>query len=199
MNKMTKSERAWLAGILEGEGCFSICHRETSLGKKYSSFAIKLSMTDKDVVEKVFQLVGVGKFRPSIPRKPDHYKPISIWSVNGHDGVKRICKSVLPFMGIRRGEKIRYILQGMIESPPRKKWQHGTRWGYDQGCRCDKCKRANADRFMARRRKQGIPKRTPPKHGTRSKYVHGCRCEKCRIAARTYERNLYRSRRPNSI
>ena len=53
----------------------------------------------------------------------------------------------------------------------------GTRYCYIEGCRCGKCKRANAEyqrRANARRAQQ-----KPRVHG-RSTYVnYGCRCDNC--------------------
>ena len=40
----------------------------------------------------------------------------------------------------------------------KKIWSHGTRHGYEKGCRCDLCKAAHAERFRIRRakKKRGI-------------------------------------------
>lgn len=194
---MTPEETAWVAGILEGEGCFSLTKRKSTAGEYYS-FAMVLKMTDRDVVEKAFGLWGAGRFGGPYQRNkaPEgkRYKDQYVWVVTGQEDFKKLGEAILPYMGERRSEKIRLMLSIIASQPPRPRWRHATRQGYEVGCRCPRCKKAHAERFMKRRRKRGVPERLPSPHGTRSKYVHGCRCTDCRSAALTYERT--RSKKP---
>lgn len=62
---MTEIEVAWLAGLLEGEGSFGLDTR--ALHKYKVSTAppapyIKISMVDKDVIERVAVLVNKNSF-----------------------------------------------------------------------------------------------------------------------------------------
>lgn len=62
--------------------------------------------------------------------------------------------------------------------------QHGTRTGYNYGCRCVECREAhNAHNraLRARRRAEGVP--AGIEHGTANAYTnYGCRCDECRAA-----------------
>lgn len=79
---------------------------------------------------------------------------------------------------------------------------HGTLSTYtNHGCRCEACKRANADyhRNLRRTRRAALAAGRAPglKHGSFSTYTnHGCRCEACKRAKREYRRR-YRQRRAN--
>lgn len=89
----------------------------------------------------------------------------------------------------------------MSMSPPRKPLppddpRHGTPNGYGNlGCRCDSCRRANAEnhaQYMAKVRAEG---RTLGEHGTDLAYDTGCRCEDCREAHNAKSRAFKAKRR----
>lgn len=185
---MTDVNRAWVAGILEGEGCFSIRTMQKKTGT-YHAFCVKLAMTDRDIVERFHSIVGFGKFRGPVVQG-GVYKDIYIWTITGQKKVKEMCEAMLPLMGIRRSAKICEVLSGIEVSPPKPGWRHGTRWGYEKGCKCEFCRAAHAKRFMERRRNAGVPERNEVQHGTRAMYVkHKCRCAPCVESNRAYARS----------
>lgn len=95
---LSQEQLCWLAGLLEGEGCFY----SPKIGRKRWP-AIRLEMCDKDVVEKVSRLWG----RKLIPVK--HMKPrrkqLYITKVVGFCALE-LMKLLRPHMGARRGKKI---------------------------------------------------------------------------------------------
>lgn len=103
----------WVAGLLEGEGCFSIFTR-SSATHNHKSLAIHCEMTDQDVIEKLHRLVGCGTVnkRQNTSGRKDRRerKPTWIWSVQNHEGIKKVCESIYPFMGKRRQQKIKEML-----------------------------------------------------------------------------------------
>lgn len=91
---------AWLAGLLEGEGCFSNNGRSPT---------IYLKMTDRDIVERVAHLVGgnrVGEHRSTNPK----HKDIFYTQITG-PSARSIMRQILPYMGARRTEKIVQVLR----------------------------------------------------------------------------------------
>lgn len=86
---------AWTAGIIEGEGSFSLTYP--------AKVVIKVQMTDKDVVKKLHDTFG-GSFFFS-KRKQDHHKDSWIWSLQGMSAVSLMYK-ILPYMGERRSLRI---------------------------------------------------------------------------------------------
>ena len=87
------SEIAWLAGLLEGEGCFTF-----SKGPD-----VVLKMTDKDVVERAASLMGAKV----IARDPKNikWKRTYCASIHGYQAIAWML-TIYPFMGERRKEKI---------------------------------------------------------------------------------------------
>jgi hypothetical protein len=74
---------------------------------------------------------------------------------------------------------------------------HGTVRGYSFfGCRCDRCRKANADRSRERRERRRLRPDLIPEHlhGTLTGYLNwACRCDRCR-AANTQHAQEVRSR-----
>ena len=95
---MTEAEIAWLAGLLEGEGCFRLSNG------RYPS--IWLGMTDEDVVRKAatFLQSKVYITLRKVPRKTVFTAFIS--GARARD----LMKELLPYMGERRSAKITEVL-----------------------------------------------------------------------------------------
>ena len=89
----------WLAGLLEGEGCFYF-HRHQAL--------VQLKMTDLDVVQRVANLFGspVHEDRSSSRRNPKHSICFSTTTNSGAGWMMML----YPLLGIRRREKIHRVL-----------------------------------------------------------------------------------------
>ena len=110
---MDDTDLCWLAGILEGEGCFQL---KTYPGNKRLGPAITLGMTDRDVVARAGRLLGGQQRAPRMyyPANPKH-KPKYIWRVSGGRAVG-ILWALLPLMGERRAAKIRSLLAEWVIS-----------------------------------------------------------------------------------
>lgn len=68
--------------------------------------------------------------------------------------------------------------------------KHGTIGMYsNHRCRCELCRKANAESHLAYMHRTGRSKpHVPPEHGTRAKFCSGCRCYSCVEANRVYIR-----------
>lgn len=92
--QLTDLEAAWLAGLLEGEGYFcDSTHAKT----KNCGCAIRLSMTDMDVVYRVFKMIPGGSFKAKQP--PGNRQVVFHWSLYKRDWVLPVLKAILPHMG----------------------------------------------------------------------------------------------------
>jgi len=102
---LSMTELAWLAGILEGEGCFLLTTKSKSnLGYPQ----INISMSDKDVMDRVALLLEASIYLKSDKRK-ESYKDQWIAKVNGARAAGWMMTLYL-FMGERRRAKIRQVL-----------------------------------------------------------------------------------------
>jgi hypothetical protein len=97
---------AWLAGLLEGEGCFTLAGKDPH---------IQLNMTDKDVVGQAAFLFGgmkVGMRNAAIGNSKAQWRV----QASGQRAIM-IMEAILPFMGQRRSEKIKSILASTVVPP----------------------------------------------------------------------------------
>jgi hypothetical protein len=100
---MDATDVAWLAGIIEGEG-------QIAYYLAARSPVLAVSMTDKDIIEKLHTITGEGNVRGPYKVEKPHHTPIWRWSVQNKAGVRRILEAIKPHMGIRRRKQIHATL-----------------------------------------------------------------------------------------
>ena len=96
----------WLAGILEGEGCFS--YKRTP--------NIQLSMTDRDIVARVSNLTGFAMYSDKRPNRKRAYRT----NVTGARAAGWMM-TLYSLMGKRRRVKIKQCLSAWRLAPNRPK------------------------------------------------------------------------------
>jgi hypothetical protein len=133
---MTDIDASWLAGLLEGEGYFQITkprhHHPTQV-------VIRLSMTDKDVVERAAKLLNNVPINEKA--KTTERKTIYAISLSKKDEVEKVLLQILPHMGSRRSQRINECLKviqerRLILSETRKEQQSKAaqiRWSKTKG------------------------------------------------------------------
>lgn len=105
-------ELAWLVGLLEGEGTFSIStSRPKPNGGYYRYPRVRVTMTDQDVVEHVAKLFGGTKVHFTHPPSAQAAGHAPQWATE-LQGKKAVIlmERVLPYMGNRRQARIRELL-----------------------------------------------------------------------------------------
>lgn len=110
---MTDVELAWLAGLLEGEGCFGLDWLESERAM--------LAMTDKDVVLRVARLLDVAVF-PTV-RRTTTGKEVWRVRIGRRTGVIPLISALRPYMGERRQVRIDEMLAADAAHPSQL-----TRW-----------------------------------------------------------------------
>lgn len=99
---MNREEVIWLAGLLEGEGCFSIARQHGNL-----KVGIVIGMTDYDVILRVSQLFNKNRISSKTLKSGKVYYTAQIWGIDAID----IMKLLQPHMFGRRSAKIQEILE----------------------------------------------------------------------------------------
>lgn len=110
---MNQADIMWLAGLLEGEGCFTISHYTKMVDgepKTYYYGRIALAMTDEDVVRRAYEIAQCGNVTKLHSEKRGNRKPLFRWQVGDRKSVARILLAVYPIMGHRRQERIAEIV-----------------------------------------------------------------------------------------
>lgn len=108
--KISVRDLAWLAGLLEGEGCFSLQHYIQVGAGWFALPSIEVKMTDRDVVQRAGYLLGGGQKRIRMIRPQGASKKRSYtWRVNGQRAVY-VMSLLLPNMGKRRARRIKQLV-----------------------------------------------------------------------------------------
>lgn len=145
---MTDVEYAWVAGLLEGEGCFTFGPEGGRVNsKKVRQLRITCAMTDRDTVEKLHRTVGMGNINPEsrLDKRRSHNKPLWVWSATRRVDVIALLQAIRLHMSERRGQRIDELLKYAEDNPPiyGGPLLHGTPRCYRTGCRCAECKGYN--------------------------------------------------------
>ena len=96
-----KLDRKYLAGLIDGEGCFGIDKRLR--GKRWICLTpnFQFSNTHKEIVEDLKDTFGIGTINLSKHPNRPNYKPCWNYRVNGF-AVKKVIKYVLPYLRIKK-------------------------------------------------------------------------------------------------
>lgn len=116
MNEL-EQRYAWAAGLLEGEGCFSLYKRKSR--RNTFDAAIHCEMSDEDVVRRLPLIFGVGtvnlRLNKNNRRTDSVRKPTWIWSVQNKQHVLEVLLRVMPYLGSRRLEKAKELVTNIEE------------------------------------------------------------------------------------
>lgn len=101
---MTDAELHWLAGLLEGEGCFTPWVSPTT---KKATARLSISMVDEDVISRVAVLLNRTYYKKtrSADREQQQYRV----EIKGKKAVE-IMEILLPLMGQRRQARMRQTI-----------------------------------------------------------------------------------------
>ena len=134
MLDLTETDVAWIAGLLEGEGYFGIDNRSKDryeISKTPPSPFIKVSMVDEDIIQRLSRLLDKSYFSPS--RKTVTGKQVYTLHIGEKEKVLSILQQILPYMGVRRGERITECISHL------QTWKEWV----ENGGRVENAKRAN--------------------------------------------------------
>lgn len=111
-------EIAWAAGIIEGEGCIMFKVSPQSIGRRTTR--IRVTMCDEDIVRRLYNVFRIGRFRGPLARSYSgkSVKDLWLWEVNTQSHVKEVLDLILPWLGLRRAEKAREVLDFIATATP---------------------------------------------------------------------------------
>ncbi len=103
---MSSDQIAWLAGIIEGEGSFLV--------KGHRAATIQVVMTDRDIIDRLVEITGVGRIHGYAPAKA-HYKQAWDWRVRRRAHIIFIIDAVMPWLGQRRATAAQRVLDELAK------------------------------------------------------------------------------------
>lgn len=109
---MTSEQSAWLAGLLDGEGCFDAPRKNPR---------IRVKMSDHDVILRAADLMGATTHQETA--RFDHHKPLMVAQITGDRAVS-VMRAVLPWLGARRSAKVLELITANAERQTRRGKRH---------------------------------------------------------------------------
>ena len=110
---LDRADAAWLAGLLDGEGCFDAPRGNPR---------IRVRMTDFDVILRAATLMDASTYG-EVDRRPTRVgglpKPLLCAQTTGQKALA-VMRTVLPYMGSRRSAKITELIMADAERHGRK-------------------------------------------------------------------------------
>lgn len=95
----------WLAGLLEGEGCFALEKNNGSNSKSHNP-RITVAMTDKDVIDRAASILHTKVILRHRPGPTGKWKD-TYWARIGGNGAIQRMMTLYPLMGVRKQGRIR--------------------------------------------------------------------------------------------
>ena len=124
---MTRTERAYLAGLIDGEGCISMFWNNSNDGLNGSTMArVHICMCDEPLIEWIKERVGSGTIyvRPHEPEKG--WRPISTIVWTGRSAVPML-RQVLPYLRLKKRQARIFLAWVALSNRTRK--FHGRKGG----------------------------------------------------------------------
>lgn len=106
-NLVSAPEVAWIAGILEGEGCWTAHNDRTS-------WLVAVRMTDQDIIERLYRITGVG--RVTREESSRGHKTAWTWAVSARPHREWLTTIVWPWLGVRRRQRILQLWPDVLAS-----------------------------------------------------------------------------------
>lgn len=152
----------WIAGFLEGEGCFA----RTKNKEKFGSIAIQANQVQKEPLERLQKFVGCGNIHKYNHKKDkvnqnDYYR----WQVCGPNA-ESLMKLIYVLMSPKRQAKIKECLDWYTTRPKRNyvrfksthcrrghPFSEGNTYIYPDGSRrgCEICTQLSRDKYQQNR------------------------------------------------
>lgn len=111
---LSEIEIAWIAGLLEGEGCFGLDNRAAKRYKVSTAPAIpyvRVAMVDKDVIARLCKLLNKNYFSPT--RKTSTGKIVYIVHISDRETLRYLLPLIFPYLGNRRQQKVQECLDAL--------------------------------------------------------------------------------------
>ena len=139
MKKLTKTKAAYIAGLIDGEGCISVSKTVTNTaakgckrGASYRSF-VSVAMTNIKVLEWLQKSVAAGKIRNVNTSEAKNHKEAwawILWSIQASD----LLKQILPYMIVKKCHAQNLIRFQARMRQPGSKGLSDKEWEFREMC-----------------------------------------------------------------
>ena len=99
---MTDTEKAWLAGFFDGEGCITTYYHDKRVNKDGSprrelDVRLDISQVDRTPLDRIASMTGVGTVKLKPRSKKFKAQQGHAWILNGAHQIRAVLEEILPF------------------------------------------------------------------------------------------------------
>jgi hypothetical protein len=124
--RLSNSEAAYLAGLVDGEGCISIYHRRAySKSRERNPSAIggvRIAMCAPDLIQWICSITGLGKVY-RLPARKDTDKDSWLWEPGLRESA-RFLEAILPYLRLKERQASLLIELAHIKAQSRRGRQY---------------------------------------------------------------------------
>jgi len=104
VNALSETEKAWLAGIIDGEGSIFIMKQKRKDRDRDTNYILRVTVqsTDKYMVPKIHQLIGGPVIYENFEKRPNQNNTLK-WQLNGK-GAIRFLRAILPYLVVKNSQ-----------------------------------------------------------------------------------------------
>lgn len=101
--RLTRIQSAWLAALIDGEGCILF-------SKRYRGITLQVTNTAVSLLNFVMSVTGVGSItRNDWKNRKTKWSDAYRWRIAARDSVLRLLRSILPYLIVKRDKARRAI------------------------------------------------------------------------------------------
>jgi len=101
---MKETEKAYIAGFIDGEGCITVYKSESCIDSK-----LLIGNTNKEVIEKIRSIVGFGRIYQKKPYQHPLYHKLLYSLEYSSRQAKEVLEEVLPYLIAKHKQAVLFI------------------------------------------------------------------------------------------
>lgn len=104
MKTLTETQKAYIAGIIDGEGCVRISKKKNQKSPQCFNFSafVCITITEIELLCYLKEITGIGCVYRSKTANKENWNPVHRWQItNGQ--ARDLLRAVMPYMMIKRG------------------------------------------------------------------------------------------------
>jgi len=121
VSSLTEPQKAWLAGIIDGEGSIFIMKQKRKDRDRDINYILRVAVqsTDKYMIPKIHELVGGPLIVEQYERRENQHNTLK-WQLNGKNAIKFL-KAILPYLVVKPDQALEAI---HFQTTFKKHWKH---------------------------------------------------------------------------
>ena len=124
--RLSSIDAAYLAGLVDGEGCITACHRrahsETRERNPSAIGGVRVAMCAPDLIQWIHSITGLGKVY-HLPARKNTHKDSWLWTPGLRESA-RFLEAILPYLRLKGRQASLLVELAHIKSQSRRGRQH---------------------------------------------------------------------------